>query len=145
MDDYIEVDARILAHYSAPSAIGWPEAPVRYEWVGGKVANIGIFELPDGINMENAQGRVFRLGDLRLRVVEVRYWHGGIYVMRESPQAAAYAWWRRAVRLADLCYRRCIITLAVWRLADYHEAILPSWRDIRVVKRLRQLYERGAK
>lgn len=137
MDKHTTADARIIAHIPPRNVTGLAEAPIRYEWVGEGVAHVNIFELPDGVDFGDVQGKAFRMGDLRLRAIEVNGW-SGVYVMLESHHAAAYAQWRRIVRIADLIYRRCIITLAVWGLADYHAAIIPSWRDIHAARWLRR-------
>lgn len=41
----------------------------------------------------------------------------------------------KATHLLDLIYRRAIITLAVWKLAEYHPSMIPSWRDIKLLKK----------
>lgn len=50
-------------------------------------------------------------------------------------------WWVIAIahkssRILRIVGARIIITLAVWGLADFNGACIPSWRDIKIVKKI---------
>lgn len=63
-------------------------------------------------------------------------------VMIDSPLAWAYYRVRQALWLRDIFCIRLVLTLAVWRLADYRPEVIPSWRDIRAVQWLRKRLSR---
>ena len=44
----------------------------------------------------------------------------------------------RFTRWLDLIYRRLIITASVWKLAEYHPAQIPNWRDFYLVQRIQR-------
>lgn len=76
-----------------------------------------------------------QLGPYRLLFVEDEYhWGTAIYVQEDRFGALRVALYK-STRLLDLIYRRTIITLAVWRLADFNPAAIPSWKDIKALKR----------
>lgn len=78
-----------------------------------------------------------QIGPYRLLKMESGvYWDYVLYV-RKDKFGAFRVWFYKSTRLLDLIYRRLIITLAVWRLADYSQGFIPSWRDIRILKRLK--------
>ncbi len=56
-----------------------------------------------------------------------------LYVRKDKLGALRVALYK-STRLLDLIYRRLIVTLAVWRLAEFSIAVLPSWRDIKALK-----------
>jgi len=60
-----------------------------------------------------------------------------LYIRKDYPLWWLLVFWHKAIPVLDLIYRRFIITLAVWNLADYNRAVVPNWRDIRLFKRLR--------
>lgn len=60
-----------------------------------------------------------------------------LYIRKDYPLWWLLVFWHKAIPVLDLIYRRFIITLAVWNLADYNRAVIPTWRDIRLFKRLR--------
>lgn len=80
-------------------------------------------------------GDVVKIGPFNLLVVERRWEIDGALCVRADRFGALRIWVYRATRWLDWAYRRCIITLAVWGLADYQQASIPSWRDIRALKR----------
>ena len=104
-----------------------------YQWVGDSpyvrvrrdfVSGLGIG--PYRIN----------IGPYRLLVIEFEPWQDTFLCVRADKLGALRVALYRATRLLDLAYRRMIVTLAVWNLAEFHPAYVPSWRDIKLVKRL---------
>ena len=79
-----------------------------------------------------------QVGPYRLLFVEYEPCLGdfALYV-RQDRLGALRVFLYRATRWLDLVYRRLIITLAVWNMAEYHAGYIPSWRDIRLKGRKR--------
>lgn len=107
---------------------------MEYRWVGPPCVEISsdayAYRGPD-------QPRI-QIGPYRLHLIE---WHyernSGLFVRTSYPFWWAFVAWHRMNRGADLAYRRIILTLAVWGLAEYASGRIPSWRDIKIVRRLR--------
>lgn len=76
------------------------------------------------------------VGPYLVRVIELDFLSRSVVVVREGLLWRAWLAASRAGRLADLAYRRLIITAAVWELADYNAGRLPSWRDLHAMQRL---------
>lgn len=106
-----------------------------YEWRGKSpyirirydvVREMGHRSFPDRIQM----------GPYRLLKVESYPWEDvALYVRHDRwgrARVAAY----RLTRWFDLIYRRTIITLAVWHLADFHEVAVPCWSDIHILRKI---------
>ena len=86
-------------------------------------------------------GEGFTIGPYRLRVVEYQLVSDTIIAIQEKwPLWWVAVAWHKLNKLLDLFYRRMIVTLAVWRLADYYEATIPYIGDIHIVKRIRKLF-----
>lgn len=136
----------------------WIESRVTYDingmleseeftWMGeGRTAQIGREYLEYDLRRRGEgepdlnPGAVFWLGNLRLRVVESH--QSLVYVAREGGLARLWQYENGLYRLLNLVYRRSIVTLAVWRLADYHQATTPSWVDIHAAQWLRRQWGR---
>jgi hypothetical protein len=77
-----------------------------------------------------------QIGPYRLlKVEDAHFIEWALYVRKDKFGALRVALYK-STRLLDLIYRRLIITLAVWKLADFREATVPSWRDVKIVKKL---------
>lgn len=76
------------------------------------------------------------IGPYRLLVIEFEPWQDTFLCVCRDRLGQLRVALYRATRLLDLAYRRSIVTLAVWNLADYSPGYIPSWRDIKLVKRL---------
>lgn len=130
----IEANAHIIGERKTDFRNG-PEQ-VKFSWEGGDVALIDNFFLRDeGIcDSENplSPGDVFTLGALRLRVIGNAWGARSktFYVMRDGWRARLRYLILSRTHWLDMVYRRLIITLSVWRLAEYNEAVVPSWRDV---------------
>jgi hypothetical protein len=76
-----------------------------------------------------------QIGPYKLLFVEDKpQWDSRLYV-RKDKLGALRVFFYRSTRWLDLVYRRLIITLAVWGMADYHRSTVPGWRDIKALKR----------
>ncbi len=108
---------------------------IDYEWQGGPVARVSG-DLARELEYK-PDSDVIRIGPYRLQVLERLYMYDAYLCVRKDWPF----WWlialrHRLDRRAEITYRRLIVTLAVWGLADwpYGGAMLPSWRDIYAVK-----------
>ena len=113
------------------SPLGMTER-IEYEWVGGNVIRINgdfLNELDYG---KLRIGDVIKIGPYRLRCIELNPWSDFAEFMRaDNPWSLFRIWFRTIHGFIEMIYHRIIITLAVWRLADYQQYKEPSWRDIR--------------
>lgn len=128
-------DARIVATEHRDYSGGLEQ--LTYRWEGGEVVCISYCLCSKlGFDAKNrGPGDVFSIGPYRLRVV----WTDpvppyAVFAVRDGLGA-----WRRSVWYAissrlESVYRRLIITAAVWGLAEYNAATIPTWRDLYVVK-----------
>jgi hypothetical protein len=89
----------------------------------------------DFIGDNMTQKRDLILGPYRLKFVDYEYHSDVATYALKSPLGHVLAFFYHATRWLDLIYRRTIITLAVWRLAEFHNGYIPSWRDIKILKR----------
>jgi len=86
-------------------------------------------------------GGKFKVGPYKFRTVSYDFWADSIVAIQEKwPLWWIAVAWHRSSKLLDIFYRRIIVTLAVWRLADYHEATVPYIGDIHIVQRIRKLF-----
>lgn len=124
------------------SALGNIEQ-VTYTWpAGSHRALVGAFDLRiDWFALR--PGDQLTIGPYRVRVVETNFMMRSVVVVRDGPLWRAWLAASRAGRLADLVYRRLIITAAVWRLAHYDQGRVPTWRDLYVVQWLQREARRG--
>lgn len=83
-------------------------------------------------------GTVLRIGPYKARII--RYvdpiWQTAVVLRRDDGIAILKVWAYRVTRWLDRIYRRLIITAAVWDLAYYRERSVPSWRDLKIVRRI---------
>lgn len=116
-----------------------------FEWVGGPKAKVDLSVIGEVMGSYNfGEGDSFEIGPYRLRIIEFRY---------ESRMADCvrmdypFWWWfvfsHHAFRWLRIAKARLIITLAVWGLADYHPATIPSFSYIHAVRWLAGLFHRS--
>ena len=77
-----------------------------------------------------------QVGPWRVRFVREDFPMDGWYVVRDGPRGWAAMLSYHAHAQADRFYRRLIITLAVWGLAKFNAAVLPTWRDVPAIVRV---------
>lgn len=113
-----------------------------YEWIGGDLIRLGhglIDKANNGVSAHLLNtGDVFSLGPHRLRVVEQRPWKRMVVVVRQRNLGTWLLYiGHRWSRVFDLFYRRFVLCLAIYELASYDPALIPSWRDVHVFRRNR--------
>lgn len=115
------------------------------EWEGPKdgivSVNAPLFERHYGQTYKGsippAIGEVVSIGPFSLRVFEHEPWQDAFSLVRTDSflgqiKVAVY----HLTRWLDLLYRRLIITTCVWKLAEYNQSSIPSWKDLHIVQRL---------
>lgn len=108
-----------------------------YEWQGGKLAYINRrFMNVVGMSKAPTSGDIINIGPFQLKVVDQELWGNSYIVTRNGWKAQLRYILYHATKILDKVYRRLIVTAAVWGLADYHDALVPTWRDIHLLKKL---------
>ncbi|KPK86876.1 MAG: hypothetical protein AMJ81_00185 [Phycisphaerae bacterium SM23_33] len=140
----------VEAHYDA---LGGVER-YGYKWTGGDIARFSERLLLDAAKVCQARydefpcqpGDRFEFGPFKLRVLEPDSWQYDVIVaIRDRGFVTDLRYlWHRFGKLLDVAYRRAVVTLAVWRLAEQHEGALPTWRDVKALRRLAD-WERARK
>lgn len=64
------------------------------------------------------------------------------YLLIKNPLYYIYPYLRKTHNLLDLFYRRCILALCVWQLAEYNEATMPYWGDIKAIIKIRSWFKK---
>ena len=113
-----------------------------YEWEGEPVAEISkilAYDLIHGAGIE--VGDTIQIGPFNLKVIE----DGMIRDVFKVVRTDILFWrliylWHRYSKSLDIAYRRFIITLAIWNLAEYNPATVPYWRDIYFIKWIRSKF-----
>ncbi len=120
----------------AMNAVGVREVH-NVEWVGNSLYIYISDELLRDIVGVGGKITPLQIGPYKLIAVtgDIDMARGAWLYVRADRFGALRAWLYRATRWIDLVYRRCIITLAVWGLADYSQYTVPTWRDIHALKR----------
>jgi len=113
---------------------------IEYEWQGGAEIWIARDLLDSGeFGRDWAKTGKLQIGPYRLRLIEQdRLRNDALFIREDYPFWRLVVAWHKYNRVPDLFYRRLIITLAVWRLARYREATIPTWRDVYILDRLAQ-------
>lgn len=110
---------------------------VSYKWKNGPICRITT-ELAEDLGYKWGD-RYVTIGPYRIRVID----HEAPYGVIKGVRVDWPLWWVVPIafgstRLLRLAYHRTIITLAVWNLAQVDLGVMPSWCDIRVVRRIRE-------
>lgn len=123
---YIETSVR-------RSPLGKIEAE-NHKWVGkSPYVHISLDLVRYGEISKIDGDKEIQVGPYRLLLVDKYIGDYHLYVRKDRFGALRVALYK-STRLLDLIYRRLIITLAVWGLAEYHEMTVPTWRDIKLTK-----------
>jgi len=126
--EYSQIEVSVTTN-----ALGMRESET-YRWAGRSPYILVSWDLISGMD----EIGTITFGPYKLRKVKDKFELNCILYINTS-----YPFWRlielfyRASRWADLVYRRLIITLAVWGLADYHQYCIPSWRDVKLFKKVK--------
>ena len=108
-----------------------------YEWEGGELAYIDQrFMEKEGIHEVPQLGDIINIGPFQLRVIDKKLWGFNYIVARNGWKARLRYVLHRTIKVLDKSYRRLIVTAAVWGLADYHDASIPTWRDVYLLRGL---------
>lgn len=115
---------------------------IGYEWQGGPVTYIAHSLFYDSdIQLD---GDCMVVGPYRLRIIDqegnLRQYYRCVRL--DYPFWWLVLAWHRYGRLLDIAYRRLIITLAVWGLARYSQATIPSWEDVHVLRKISEWLKR---
>ena len=113
-----------------------------YKWVGDSpYTYIDRFTIED-LYPGKIPDRIL-IGPYSLLKISDEHFRDSVLFVRQDP---VLGWLRvqvyRMTRLLDLIYRRFIITLAVWNLADREMATIPGWQDIRLIQKLSRVTSR---
>ena len=109
-----------------------------YKWVGESP-----YVLVDWLHMDLTErleyGHKINIGTFRLIVIELFFMSGELGCVRDDFLLGRLRyWWHRSTYRLDIFYRRSIICLAIYGLADYHEAAIPWSGDIHFIQRLKR-------
>jgi hypothetical protein len=82
-------------------------------------------------------GKVFWLGPYRLRFLERSILMDSWRVIRDDNWISRVSYfYHRYGQALDLAYRRSVVTLGIWGLAELHPGAIPTWRDVYLFQRL---------
>lgn len=107
-----------------------------YEWIGD--SPYAYIDRRD-ISIDNEHAGVFTVGPFRLILIQYEYHRDAWLCVRSDRLGVLRVYLYRSTRLLDLFYRRSIMTMAVWGLADHHFSRVPSYKDIHVVQRISEI------
>ncbi len=107
-----------------------------YEHTGGTKIPVAGFLL---CRLRLDGQKTIRLGQYKLRLLDHNpigdyYW----YQLIKSPFSYILIFVFRIGIFLDMIYRRIILSLWIWGLADRDEWVSPSWRNIKLVKKLKE-------
>ena len=108
-----------------------------FEWTGGSLAyisNLFMSRYTNERDVKRLHGDILQIGPFKVRIIEFEWGYGRVLVIREGWYAPFYYYWRIIGRRMDRVYRKMIVTLAVWDLADYNPATIPYWKDIHALR-----------
>lgn len=107
-----------------------------HRWIGkSPYAYIGLDLLGEIVGIGGDTSEV-QIGPYKLLKIEHDMSRDAVLYVRQDKFGALRVALYKSTRLLDLFYRRLIITLAVWKLADFNPACVPSWQDIKILKGL---------
>jgi hypothetical protein len=112
-----------------------------YQWVGRSRCVYISFELADQIGWIVPE-KIIKFGPYRLAILENDLMRGAYYCRHIDN---IFSWlpviWHRINRVLDIAYRRFIVTLAIWNLAEYNGAVIPHANQIYLVQKVRKLWQ----
>lgn len=113
---------------------------VTYKWEGGPKCKMRwefIEQSNPRIVKYSEDKHQIQLGPYILHVIEDDVMRGEYVCIREDyPFWYVVVWWHNSTRWLDLVYRRLIVTLSIWGLAEYTPAA--SWHDIYLIQWLKR-------
>lgn len=133
------VDTAYLITHVKTNNLGVRES-TNYEWSGNSpylyVDIRFIADLyPNKLPMNSWDDiKEIQIGPYKLLQVDTSSMWNLLYV-RKDKFGQLRVWLYKSTRMFDLIYRRMIITLAVWNLAEYSQACIPTWKDIKLFRK----------
>lgn len=107
---------------------------VNHRWVGDSAYTTIDWLVLDDMNVPLDKAKRIQIGPYKLIEVEKEYAFGRSLYVRSDKLGWLRVAFYKSTRLLDLIYRRIIITLAVWNLAEFSPMRVPDWTDIKAVK-----------
>lgn len=118
---------------------------IEYRIEGGPYFLIDYTIFDQHIDHKRGGGKI-RIGPYSFRILENRAFIGQYVIAQDKwPLWWLAVAWHKINKLPDLFYRRTIITLAVWRLADYYGATVPCIGDVHLVQKVKKILKRVRK
>ena len=110
-----------------------------YKLLGGNKVDVSI----DDIYLANphlkAIPKQITIGTYKLRVMELDYSQNVAHcVAMKTPLSYVPVILYKAGILIDVIYRKLILTMGIWGLADCYSHTVPSYRDIKLVRKLKE-------
>jgi hypothetical protein len=134
-NDYYDC-AQIISHRIYNPVTGNLER-IEHGW-DGKSHRVYVSFERVGIVPEN----IIKIGPYKLAILDDDLMRGAYYCRRIDN---AFSWlpvfWHRINRVLDIAYRRFIVTLAIWNLAEYNGAVIPHANQIYLVQKVRKLWQ----
>ena len=117
-----------------------------YEWIGPPKTLLSwiILERDFGINPEGVEpGMKIKIGQYPVTIIDVPFMRSAFECMRSDHILTPFVvFWHKHCKPLRMIWPRIIITLSVWNLADYHDARVPSIRDVHLYQKIQRLFSR---
>lgn len=116
---------------------------INYKWQGDDEVYLVPSLFPDEIDFTKRE-HILNIGPFQLYSVGFDWESGRLHAFR----VRGFFWWipvviYKSTRIFDLIYRRVIITLAVWGLADYQQQRVPYYGDIHIMQWIKRKKKHG--
>lgn len=112
-----------------------------YEWDGPRNGIVGVtFELLRDADpaMLRREGNTIIMGPCCLRIVGESL--RGVYAIIDGRFVVFRVYRFRLSRWLDKIYRRLIVTCSIWGLADFERGTLPTWRNVRFLRCIAEVW-----
>ena len=108
-----------------------------YKLKGGNKVDVSIDEIYLANMHLKAIPKQFTIGMYKMRVIELDYSRDvARCIALKTPLSYIPFFVYKAGILIDVIYRRIIMTMGVWGLANYYSHTVPSWRDIKLMQKI---------
>lgn len=119
---------------------------LEYEWCGNPITSVSLRVIYCGDALCLDGYKFIQIGPYKLKCIEEYTGQFELrYIRYDYPLWFLYIFWHKFNRVLDLFYRRCIITLAVWNLADFNAGAIPSIKDIYLFQWFQQIMKKEYK
>lgn len=131
MEDYSYIEI-----FQTTNSLGAIER-MEYKWKGkSPICLVGIREMYYSGNKFDKESKTLQIGPYKLKQIESDYGMGGRWIGVDYPFWWLVVLWYKANRILEIIYRRTIITLAVWNLAEHCPGQIPTYKDIYLVQKI---------